>query len=120
MKNTLKVFGITTVFVVIVLSMSGCVTDISNWQAHWNAQPIRLERASYTVLGDVRLEREWTNVLGLFEKGGITYTEFFDEARKQYPNTDAIIDVHLDCLFSKYPFFQRRRYIAIGHAIKYN
>ena len=120
MKNALKLFGITILFMVIVLSMSGCATDISNWQAHWNAQPVRLERVTYTVLGDVRLERSYTRVLGLFEKGGITYADFLDEARRIYPDTDAIIDVHLDAIITRNPFFFRRRYVAVGFAVRYN
>ena len=119
MKNALKFFGITALFAVIVLSMSGCVTDTSNWHAYWNAQPVRLERAAYTLLGEVRIERSWTRVLGLFESGGITYAEFLDEARRIYRDTDAIIDVHLDAIISSNPFFSKRRYIAIGYAVQY-
>jgi len=120
MKKALKFIGITALFVVIVLSVSGCATDVSNWHAYWNAQPIRLERASYTILGEVRMERQWTRVLGLFESGGITYAEFIDEARRIYRDTDAIIDVHLDAIISRNPFFSRRRYVAVGYAIQYN
>jgi len=120
MRNTLKLFRITALFAVILLSLSGCATDISNWQAYWIAQPVRLERAAYTILGEVRMERSWTNVLGIFQSGGITYAEFIDEARRIYRDTDAIIDVHLDVIISRNPFFSRRRYVAIGYAIQYN
>ena len=118
MKNRSKLLGIA-VIAAIVLGMAGCASNVSNWQPYWNGQPVRLEKSSFIILGEVKLTRQWSKVLGIYQSGGITYTEFLDQARKQYPETDAIIDIHLDCLISKNPFYESRQYTALGYAVKY-
>ena len=118
MKNKVKFFGIT-VFTAILLVITGCASNVSNWQPYWNSQPVRLEKSSLNILGEVKLVKKWTKVLGIFQRGGITYTEFLEQARVKYPETDAIIDIHLDCLVTRNPFFEKREYTALGYAVKY-
>ena len=119
MKNFSKTFGIVAVMAVIVFTMIGCATNVSNWHPYWNAEPVRLERSAYTILGEVTHERDWVKIMGIIQTGGITYAGFLEEARRKFPETDAIIDVHLDCEITKNPFTERRHYIARGFAVKY-
>ena len=119
MRKKSAIWILLVAMTVIGLSLTGCMTDVSNWYPYWNAEPVRLQRSSYIILGEVVLEKQWINVLGIYQSGGITYASFLAEARRLYKETDAIIDIHLDCEVSKNPFFQKRKYTALGYAVKY-
>jgi hypothetical protein len=85
----------------------------------------------FTILGPVKLEKEWYGILGFsippigvdayfWQSGGVTYADLLDEARKQYPDADAVIDITNDYVGSTYAFlYSQRTNIATGIAIKY-
>ena len=119
---------------VIALSMvvASCATDVASVKTpNWEMKPIGVESHDYTILGTVKLEKNWFGVLGLsidkvgidsylFQKGGVTYADLLDTAREQYPDADAVIDVKVDYAGSTYAiFYSQRKNIVTGIAIQY-
>ena len=120
MRNLYKQVFFIVIIAIIGFTMTGCLSNTSNWLPHWWTSTVPLDRTPYTVLGEVRLEKSYINVLGIYGSGGVTYHDLLDEAQRRYRDTDAIIDMQLSRLTSKNPFFARNRYIATGYAIKYH
>ena len=97
---------------VMVFVYCGCVT--STLRPNWGEKP--LEGSEYTVLGTVILEKNWYGILGvplfnllgitipsnvgmdlfLIQWGGASYSELLNVAKRQYPGTDAVVNVIAD------------------------
>jgi len=127
-----KKLGVLVVFTVLVTFFSGCATDVASVKLpHWDKKPIGVYSREYTILGTVKLEKGWFGVLGysipiigidnyLYQSGGATYADLLAEARKQYPEADAVIDIVVDYKSSIYAaFYAERHTIVTGIAIKY-
>lgn len=50
----------------------------------------------YEVLGPVSMEGKVTNILGVYTYGGKGYSDLLSQAKAQYPQADAVIDIYLD------------------------
>jgi hypothetical protein len=138
-KSWLVVSGI---ILILGLFLSSCATDVATSKGtNFDKRPIGLIGVpKYTVLGAVTLERNWFGILGvtipsytwffqtipesdyyLYQSGGITYVDLLTEAKKQYPDADAVIDIKVDYSGSHYAFFYgSRKNIFSGIAIKYS
>ena len=117
---------------------TGCATDIATTKrTSFARRPISLVgMPNYTILGPVFHETNWFGIFGfsrptigliagndiyLYQSGGFTYMDLLNEARKIYPDADAVIDINID--YSKmyyFIFYGRRRNIISGIAIKYS
>jgi hypothetical protein len=128
-KNCLGMFVIILVFGVI---LTACATNAASVKSpEWNKKPIGVESHDYTILGTVKLEKNWFGILGftvigggidayIYQSGGVSYANLLDEARKRFPDADAVIDVTIDYSGSAYAFFYaQRRNIVTGIAVKY-
>ena len=128
----------------VILSVSaflycGCVT--STVRPSWSEPP--LDGSEYTVLGQVQLVSNWYGILGmplfnlfgvstprkigldlyLVQWGGITYSGLLNAARRQFPGTDAVVDVIIDYKDSNSLssiIFLKREITVTGIAIRYN
>jgi hypothetical protein len=116
----------------IGLVFSGCATSKASTKApNMDKKPIAIADRDYTILGTVKLEKKWFGILGFsipsvgvdaytYQNGGVTYSDLLDEARKQYPDADAVVDINIDFEGSTYAiFYSQRANIATGMAIKY-
>jgi hypothetical protein len=128
-KNWLRMLVMALVFGVILTS---CATNVaSGKKPEWDKKPISTESHDYTILGTVKLEKNWFGILGLtvdavaidayvYQSGGVTYADLLDEARKEFPNADAVVDVKVDYAGSTYAiFYSQRKNIVTGIAIQY-
>ncbi len=74
----------------------------------------------YEVLGPVTMEGKITNIMGVYTYGGKGYSDLLAQAKAQYPETDAVIDIYLDesaeYIFGVYNTFTQN---YMGTAIKY-
>ena len=119
---------------VVALGMvvTGCASNVASVKTpNWEKKPIGVESHDYTILGTVKLEKNWFGILGFsvdkvgidayfFQKGGVTYVDLLDTAWEQYPDADAVIDVKVDCAGSTYAiFYSQRKNIVTGIAVKY-
>ena len=101
-----------------------------------------LEAKDYSILGTVSYEAKYHGVFGLslfqtlgvslpanigldfylFNGGGASYNDFLNEARRKYPETDAIVDIKVDYRNSPGIFsiiYSQRKFILNGIAIRY-
>jgi hypothetical protein len=90
-----------------------------------------LTSEQYSILGTVKLEKNWFGILGfsvssigldayVFQNGGVTYTDLLAEAQKKYSDADAVVDINVDYQGSTYAvFYSQRKNIVSGIAIKY-
>jgi hypothetical protein len=124
--------------VIIGVSVSGCATNMATTKTpNLNRKPIEIAQGrQYEVLGPVTLKKAWFGVLGthvdgnayfpsvdafLYQSGGVTYVDLLEEAQKQYPEADAVIDLNIDYEGSIYAiFYAKRTNIVSGIAIKYD
>jgi hypothetical protein len=107
--------GILGMVLVFGLALSSCATNVASAKVPaWDKKAIGTEIHDYTILGTVKLEKRWHGILGVsiykldcyfWQGGGVTYADLLDEARKQYPDADAVIDVNNDYAGSTYAFF---------------
>jgi hypothetical protein len=117
---------------VFSLSLSGCATNVASVKTpDWNKKPIPIYEREYTILGNVKLEKNWFGILGfsvsnlgidsyVYQNGGVTYADLLEEAQRLYPEADAVIDVIVDFAGSTYAiFYSRRKNIVTGLAVKY-
>jgi hypothetical protein len=135
MKNR-RIFSLGMLAMVLTLGIglgfSGCATNKASTKTpNMDKKPITIAGRDYTILGTVKLEKKWMGVLGFsipsvgvdsyaYQKGGVTYSDLLDEARKQYPDADAVVDISIDYEGSTYAiFYSQRANIATGIAIKY-
>jgi hypothetical protein len=137
-KNGFIVLGVLAMALVFGLTLSGCATNKATTKGtNFDKKPVGLIGApKYTILGTVTLERDWFGVVGfsnnsigpipagdhyIYQSGGVTYVEMLEEAKKLYPETDAVVDINIDYTGSQYwIFYGRRRNIVAGLAIKYS
>ena len=132
-----KTKKITLVAVLFTLLLTGCAIGVApTKQMFWHARVIDPAKHDYTILGPVRVEREWTGILGtsfsapliglnienyLFSYGGINYVDVLEEALRRYPGTDTVIDITYDYQKNKFLFlYASRTEIITGMAIRYN
>ena len=125
------------------LFLSSCATNVATAKGtNFDRKPMGLIGVpKYTILGAVNLEKRWFGILGftttsvtlpligtipgddlyLYQSGGITYTDLLTEAKKQYAEADAVIDIKIDYTGSHYwVFYGSRKNIVSGIAIKYS
>ena len=151
MKNTIKSFWIIAIGAVIAISLTSCTTNVATAKAtNFDKKPLALGDPSYTVLGPVLLEKDWSGILGfttatvalpivtfggngtqfyqlegndfyLWQNGGVTYADLLAKAQEKYPDADAVIDIKVDYSGSAYwIFYAKRVNILTGIAIKYS
>ena len=117
-----KKFIFSTMLVcLLVLVLSGCATNLSpNWENRWFVHEIEPGRHDYTILGPVTVERTWIKILwGLSERGGVNYIDVLNEAKKYYPNVDAVIDINISSEENRNIFYSSRKFTVTGFAVKY-
>jgi hypothetical protein len=123
--------------VIIGMSVTGCTIDKATAKAtNFDKKPVAIvKERPYDVLGPVTLEKDWFGVLGFttptigtippsdnyfYQKGGITYVDLLEEAKKSYADADAVIDINIDFAETRYfIFYASRKNIMAGIAIKY-
>ena len=113
--------------------LTGCIHNTApiRW-AHWHPQTIDPAKHDYTILGPVRVEKDWHGILGgapipipmlsfyLVQWGGVNYVDVLEAALRRYPTADAVIDITYDYNFTSFaPFYTRRTDIVTGMAIRY-
>jgi hypothetical protein len=131
MTNKKSILGMLVLMLTFGALLSSCATNVASLKSpNWDKKPIGTESHDYTLLGTVKLEKNWFGVLGLaidrigdffiYQSGGVTYADLLDEARKEYPDADAVVDVKIDYAGSFYAiFYAQRKNIVTGIAIKY-
>jgi len=119
------------IVLVFGISLSGCASNVASVKKpEWDKKPIAISgNRDYTILGNVKLEKNWFGVLGLsimnvdsylYQHGGVTYADLLEEAKSLYPEANAVIDVTLDFSSSTYAiFYSQRKNIVTGIAVKY-
>jgi hypothetical protein len=132
MANNKNWFGMAVMALVFGVILTGCATNVaSGKRPELDRKPIGTETHDYTILGTVKLEKNWFGILGftlnaatfnayIYQQGGVTYADLLDEARKEFPDADAVIDIKVDYEGSTYAlFYARRKNIMTGIAVKY-
>ena len=127
-----KKFWVGISVLVFGIILSGCATNVASVKKpSLDKKPIPITGHDYTILGTVKLEKNWFGILGVsiekaeidayfFQSGGITYVDLLEEAQKKYPDADAVIDLQIDYAGSFYAiFYGQRKNILTGLAIKY-
>jgi len=118
MKKKMLFSAILVLF--LVLLFSGCATNEGpKWRNNWSTNPMEPGKHDFTILGLVTVEREQINILYLFGNGGITHADVLNEAKRMYPEANAVIDINISSRTSKNPFFRKRTLTATGFAVKY-
>jgi len=128
-KNRLAILAMILTF---GLFFSGCAMNVSTTKGtNFDKKPMGLIGSpKYSVLGTVTLEKNWFGILGftalgsdfyVYQSGGVTYVDLLTEAKKQYADADAVIDIKVDYSKSSYwIFYGSRKNILSGIAIKYS
>jgi hypothetical protein len=130
--------GMVAMVLTFGLFLSGCATNKATTKGtNFENKPMGLIGfPKYTVLGTVVLEKDWSGILGfstpsmgplsagdhyIYQSGGVTYVDLLAEARKQYEDVDAVVDINIDYSGSQYwIFYGKRKNIVSGIAIKYS
>jgi len=139
MRNNFKLLGIIVAVAVIGFSMTGCASA-STVNPGWDQQlmlPDGEDTRDYTILGVVQVEERRTLILGAFlpaipviggtsaqllrlTRGRATYAALLAEARRQFPNTNAVIGVQIDRVDSNFFIFAASRtYTLTGLAVQF-
>jgi hypothetical protein len=133
-KNSFRVLAMLVMVLVFGLGLSGCATNVASGKPpKWDLKPIAVSGRDYTILGNVKLEKNWFGVLGVsisnnmiamdayvYQSGGVTYADLLEEAQKKFPEADAVIDVTVDYSGSTYAiFYAQRKNIVTGIAVSY-
>jgi hypothetical protein len=125
----------------IGLSFTGCTVNKATTKAtNFDKKPIELASGrQYEVLGPVSLQKSWVGVVGfsnpgiqtsfftippsdnfVYQDGGVTYVDLFEQAKTLYPEVDAVVDINVDYVGNEYwVFYAKRENIVSGIAIKY-
>jgi hypothetical protein len=135
MKKRVLFLGMLGMVLAFGLVLNGCAINKASTKApNLDKKPIALAGGrDYSILGTVQLEKKWFGILGVsitagrvakdayvYQSGGISYAELLAEARNQYPDADAVVDISIDYSGSTYAvFYSQRKNIATGIAIKY-
>jgi len=104
MGNKKKLLGILVMSLVLGFVVVGC-TSTSPFIYSDNAHK------DFTILGEVTYKAKSGGHQGLID--------FLNEAKKQYPGTDYIIDIMVDSKVSSFLFSHSSSYVYRGTAIKY-
>lgn len=112
-----KIF-VLAVAVSLVLVLAGCS---SMKEGLWDSGvTTNLETKKYEILGPVTLDGKVTNICFFWTFGGKGYSELMEEAKRLYPEADAVIDIYVDnnasTILGVYNKFGKSYY---GTAIKY-
>ena len=141
-KNGVKFCLVASLLIGIAFLMSGCaaVTAIpdpagaspgaiynnsiyptlkdSHTQYQFNSQ-------DFVVLGTVTTELKSINILGVYGAGDNGYGKLLEEAKKKYPDTDALVNVYWDTKYThiilpypSIPIFIKADSVIIATAIK--
>jgi hypothetical protein len=120
------------------LFFSGCAMNVATTkETNFDKKPMGLIGVpKYSVLGTVILEKDWFGIFGftipstgnlpasdlyVYQSGGVTYVDLLAEAKEQYADADAVIDIKVDYSRSNYcGFYASRKNILSGIAIKYS
>jgi len=139
MKNLSKIFGIIALAMVLVFGVlfTSCATNIATGKAvNFEKKPIKLAgERQYEILGPVTLSKDWFGILGLsygvpqlgitgdsylWQNGGVTYVDLLNKAKALYSDVDAVVDINVDYIGSRYwVFYSKRENVVYGIAIKY-
>ena len=145
MKSIFRSLGIIVAVTVIGFSMTGCATSTSRVSPGWDKQLMLPDGAyvrDYTILGVVQVEERITITLGGFvslhvpftgggettlaprllmtTRGQATYASLLAEARRQFPNANAVIGVQVDRVDSNFFIFTASRtYTLTGLAVEF-
>jgi hypothetical protein len=141
MNRKIVLLGLISTVLAFGLSLSGCAMNKATTKAtNFEKKPIELASGrTYEILGPISIEKKWFGILGfsyngletnyftvpandvyLYQDGGVTYKDLFTEAKRLYPETDAVVDINVDYLGSVYAvFYAQRQNIVSGIAIKY-
>jgi|GEM_PF-1360393 len=146
MKSVFRSFGIIVAVAVIGLAMMGCATSTSMVSPGWDQQlmlPDGKYVRDYTILGVVQVEERRTVILGSFlpaipvpggggtlggdsmhliraTRGRATYAALLAEARRRFPNANAVIGVQIDRVNSNFFIFTASRtYTLTGLAVEF-
>jgi len=129
--------GMLAMVLAFGLIMTGCATNKATFKStNLEKKPIELAgQRQYEILGPVTLSKNWRGILGFslilpqlgiagdlyfWQNGGITYVDLLNEARKQYSDVDAVVDLNVDYVGSTYlVFYSKRKNVVNGMAIKY-
>lgn len=86
-----------TVSIILVLSLVLLASCMTAKQPYKSAGiTTALVEKDYEILGEVQINAKITNIIGLFTFGGKGYAELLEEAKKVYPETDAVINIYED------------------------
>ena len=133
MKKKLVVFSAMLVCL-LALVLTGCATNLGpNWENKWFVHVVEPGEHDYTILGPVAVEKTWMGILGsrmetafgsfgwfLYERGGVNYIDVLNDAKRQYPSANAVVDINISSVESKYgPFFSTRDLIVTGLAVRF-
>ena len=124
--------GMLVIVLVFGLGLSGCATNVASVKTpEWDKKSTSISGRDYTILGNVKLEKKWFGILGfsvtsfgidsyIFQSGGVTYADLLEEAKRHYPEADAVIDLTTDFVASTYAlFYSQRENVVTGLAVKY-
>ena len=116
--------------------LSGCATNVAPPKNNvWPANRIDIDKADYTVLGPITVERTFRGFVGvtipatpvsapydafIVQRGGINYSDVIEETLRIHPEADAVIDMKTSFRSSfSLIFYAQRVEIITGIAIKY-
>ncbi len=85
---------ILAIFLVLFL-LTGCVT-FGKFPAEEAGITTALERKDYKILGEVKVKGTVSNILGFITFGGKGYEDLLAQARSQYEDCDAVINIYQD------------------------
>ncbi len=101
----------------VILSLTGCQTRMPHEGTGLVAGVVDKD---YEILGPVTMSCKTHNILGIISWGGAGYRDLLDEAKRLYPETDAVINITQDTenytVALVYNYFG---YELTGLAIKY-
>jgi len=137
MKKKSVFSAMPAVLLVFGVLFTSCATSISTTKAtNFDKKPIELAGVrQYEILGPVTLSKGWYGILGfsygapqlgtagdsyIWQNGGVTYVDLLNEAKALYRDVDAVVDIGVDYISSRYGvFYSKRENVVYGIAIKY-
>jgi hypothetical protein len=137
MAKKLLFAGMVCMGLTFGILLTGCATNIATAKAtNFEKKPIALAGLrQYEILGPVTLSKNWSGILGFsygvpqlnmagdlyfWQAGGVTYVDLLQKAQELYPDVDAVVDINVDYVASKYwVFYAKRENVVSGIAIKY-
>jgi hypothetical protein len=132
-----KFTKIVLIVVLLTITFTACAVNQSpHRQPNMHSRIIDPNKSDYTILGPVRVERNFTGIIGfntpmfwgintgvfLFQTGGINYVDVLGDALRKYPTADAVVDITYDVkyIFNLHYIFTMRTDTVVGMAVRYN